>query len=997
MIHEASGRLGATSVWRRLRAADVAWLLVLLLIGALYLWRLDAWLINDDEGSYLYAAWRISLGELPYRDFLTPQLPAFLLPGGLLMRAFGPSALAARTMSVVLTLGAGVVVWFTARRLFNPLVAWITGTAFLLHPSVFLACRTYRPEPFMLLFASVGVLLFARGAFPRPGRADPPSRPWLAASGAAFALATLSKLFGPLAMAGCMLWLLADGHQRHRPLRAVALDAAVFVAGFSAVLVLGIGAFLIASPDVIAAVVGHHLRQGAGQPLTDVIGKGLIFYTQVLRNYGNGLLLLVSIAVAWMAWRSRARRTLLFGWQLPTLLGFLVLSRQLFPRHIIYLVPAMATLFAVGMSWLIETGRRMNDAPGSASNPQGEAELPPSELRAGARRSDRDRLRWLAAAVTAGLLVPWLISDWHHAWEWEAGTTRVADFVDLLAAPDELVLSDYSELNFYARRPTTHSAASMSAGAARSGQIGWSRPESPRRLQDELGGRLPRLLLLDTSEQYGHMRFLRDRGAFEEWVAENYGAPVGTITRNHQVYEVYVPRDRPLPVIAVFEGGPTLLAAAATVSEVVGGDRLEVVTAWQSQGPTEGPLGVTLRLVDSVGREWAQSDQLLNASGANSTRLRTTDEWRPGELVSDRVALDVPVGTPPGHYRLLLGLYDIEDLSPLGAATADGSALGTNVPVGYLSVEALTGSPAVPDDALDLEVDAELADGLRLLGRGPLPDAPVQAGQVLPIDLWLIADSLQDDAGVRVALANRAVGSVAASWVEPLGVPGSGTSTWPGGEVLFRQQIALPVMANAAGGTYDVLVEAVDEAGDPLAPGREPANLGAIEVTARDPSSIVLEPPAVGRRIDASFGQLAELYGVDVADSAAPGELLPVELVWLAQTTLPTPYKVTVQLIDRSSEVLAQHDAEPADWSRPTTSWLPGEYITDRHELALPQDLVSGSYRIVVAMYDPLTLQRLGVTGRDAVITATAPAGVDADGASSNAGDAALVGEIIVR
>ena len=54
-------------------------LALLLLMG--YLFNLTGWRIHDDEGEYLYQLWRMTLGESPYRDFLTPQLPVFLYAG----------------------------------------------------------------------------------------------------------------------------------------------------------------------------------------------------------------------------------------------------------------------------------------------------------------------------------------------------------------------------------------------------------------------------------------------------------------------------------------------------------------------------------------------------------------------------------------------------------------------------------------------------------------------------------------------------------------------------------------------------------------------------------------------------------------------------------------------------------------------------------------------------------------------------------------------------
>jgi len=966
MIHALSGRLGATaggrseaSPNRRLRTADVVAAVALLLIGALYFWHLDGWLINDDEGSYLYAAWRISLGELPYRDFLTPQLPAFLLPGGLLMRLTGPAALPARSLAVLLALGAGVATWATARRLFGPLVALVAGAALLLHPAVFQACRTYRPEPFMLFFATVAVALFARGAFPRVGALDPPSRPWLAAAGAAFGLATLSKLFGPFVMAGCVAWLLADAVRRRRSASAVIGDLLAVAVAWGLVVAVGLGAFMLADRGVYDAVLGHHLRQGSGEPLLKVMGQGVRFYTEVLRQAGNGLLVFVSIAVGWLTWREARRRPGPFAWQLPTLLIFLFMSRQLFPRHIVYLVPAMATLFSLAIAWLATGGTGLTP-PGAAS-----ASSPSAARGNGSLTPERGR--WLAAAVAAGLLVPWLISDWHWAWEWESGTQRLADFVSLMTAPDDIVLSDYSELDFYADRPTTRSAASLSAGAARSGQIGWSRPESPNRLIDELGGVLPPLVIVDTSEDYGHLRFLRDGGAFEEWLAANYGEPVGQIQRHHQLYDVYAPGGELPATAAVFEAGPTLLAAASAPPTAAPGDDVEVITAWQSTGPTSAPLGATVRLVDSSGREWAQGDVLLHASGANSLRVRTTDEWRAGELTSDRLPLEIPVGTPPGEFELTLGLYDSESLAGLNAFDGVGSPIGREVSVGKLTVvPSGLGAANVPPDALDATAEpASPPSELKLLGRGPLPRDRLQAGDMIEIELWWQGPRTDEDRLVHVTLGDPKVGSVAADWSEPLGAPGTGSSAWPDRPTLVRQLVRVPLLAHAAEGDYRLTVSLVDESGAPVGPGAT-WDLGRVGVMARDPSSITTEPPQVDRPLDARFGSVAELYGVTAPTAVEPGTELAVDLVWRAITTPAVAYKVSVQLLDEAGAVIAQHDSEPAEWSRPTTGWLPGEYIVDRHSMEVPPDAAPGEHSLVAAMYDPRTSARLPVAGADA-------------------------------
>ena len=52
----------------------------------------------------------------------------------------------------------------------------------------------------------------------------------------------------------------------------------------------------------------------------------------------------------------------------------------------------------------------------------------------------------------------------------------------------------------------------------------------------------------------------------------------------------------------------------------------------------------------------------------------------------------------------------------------------------------------------------------------------------------------------------------------------------------------------------------------------------------------------------------------------------------------------------------------------PTTTWLPGEILTDPYTLQLPPNLPPGVYRFIAGMYNATTGQRLPVsTGGDFV------------------------------
>jgi hypothetical protein len=82
-----------------------------------------------------------------------------------------------------------------------------------------------------------------------------------------------------------------------------------------------------------------------------------------------------------------------------------------------------------------------------------------------------------------------------------------------------------------------------------------------------------------------------------------------------------------------------------------------------------------------------------------------------------------------------------------------------------------------------------------------------------------------------------------------------------------------------------------------------------------------------------------------------PGDGLGVTLFWHAEEPIGTRLKVFVHLIGPDGQIVAQHDAEPANFARPTDTWQPGETVIDAHGLIVPVDAPPGNYSIVVGMY----------------------------------------------
>ena len=115
------------------------------------------------------------------------------------------------------------------------------------------------------------------------------------------------------------------------------------------------------------------------------------------------------------------------------------------------------------------------------------------------------------------------------------------------------------------------------------------------------------------------------------------------------------------------------------------------------------------------------------------------------------------------------------------------------------------------------------------------------------------------------------------------------------------------------------------------------------------------------------FGGNLCLDKAELVTEAMPGDILPVVLYWHAKQPIEINYQVFVQLLDAGGQRVSGSDGQPALWTRPTTSWHPGESIVDRHALQLPADLVPAEYTLIAGLYLAADGQRLAAEdGRNA-------------------------------
>ncbi|MCB0016495.1 MAG: hypothetical protein KDE09_01835 [Anaerolineales bacterium] len=124
--------------------------------------------------------------------------------------------------------------------------------------------------------------------------------------------------------------------------------------------------------------------------------------------------------------------------------------------------------------------------------------------------------------------------------------------------------------------------------------------------------------------------------------------------------------------------------------------------------------------------------------------------------------------------------------------------------------------------------------------------------------------------------------------------------------------------------------------------------------------------PEVAQRLDETFGQAYTLLGYDLAQTKA--DEMAVTLIWRADGYTGISYKVFVHLVAEHGEVVAQSDAIPAGWQRPTDAWMLGEIVTDVHYLTVPADVELSKATLHVGWYGgPDNLRLTTAAGKDTV------------------------------
>lgn len=252
----------------------------------------------------------------------------------------------------------------------------------------------------------------------------------------------------------------------------------------------------------------------------------------------------------------------------------------------------------------------------------------------------------------------------------------------------------------------------------------------------------------------------------------------------------------------------TLLGTSLLSDRLVAGDIAPITLFWQAAPTPIQRYKVFLHVLDAGNNIVGQRD----AEPGGGAKLTTL--WAPDEVIPDNHGLPIHPATPPGEYRVEVGMYNPDTGQRLTTPAGEGQIWLEPLLVARSSVPA-------PVAALGMQhaPGAEFGELTLLgydayrLGFAHQPEAPLRPGDLLHVNLyWRAETQPSGDWQVRLDLVDRDGQEWSGITAEP--VASYATSRWQAGDV-WRGQFNLGIPYNAPAGRYLLRVRLIAPDGTP--------------------------------------------------------------------------------------------------------------------------------------------------------------------------------------
>ncbi len=405
------------------------------------------------------------------------------------------------------------------------------------------------------------------------------------------------------------------------------------------------------------------------------------------------------------------------------------------------------------------------------------------------------------------------------------------------------------------------------------------------------------------------------------------------------------------PLQIDFGGQMRLLGYDISSTTAPSGESVRVDLYWRALTPMTTEYQTTVGVIDARGEIWSPKSLDRPRDFQDSP---PTTQWSTASYAIDSFELPIRPGTPPETYSIYAEVFNRSTLIPLSAQATvpHPSQRPADAVIGPISVS--HSSQVFSSDQLgiyNLKLDQALTPDLKLLGVNRDRDDVLSGDTVLLTLFWQAAQKPAQDYALKIELIDARNQPVATRGF-PIGSVYYPTSNWNNGEqIIDLDRVRVP--ASTSTGSYHWRMTVLNQF---------TADLGEVRVTAPDRS---FQIPTIPHRLDQTFDDKITLLGYQLEGQPQRGHDLQVTLFWRADADMASSYKVFVHLLDTNGQPRAQIDSIPLSGSRPTTSWLPGEILTDTYTLTLPSDLPTGEYHLATGFYNEDDLARLKLANGD--------------------------------
>jgi mannosyltransferase len=252
----------------------------------------------------------------------------------------------------------------------------------------------------------------------------------------------------------------------------------------------------------------------------------------------------------------------------------------------------------------------------------------------------------------------------------------------------------------------------------------------------------------------------------------------------------------------------TLLGYSLLNDRLAAGDIAQITLFWQASRTPAQRYTVFLHGLDGDNHIVGQRD----AEPGGGARLTTL--WEPGQTIVDNHGLPIHPATPPGEYRVEVGMYNATTgqrlTTPEGASQIWLQPLVVERPAAPAPIAALGMQHRVEVEFGELTL---LGYDAYKLGYAHQPEVPLRPEDLLHVNLyWQAETQPSGDWVVGIRLIDPDGREWASITAEPVG--GYATNRWRAGDV-WRGQFSLRVPGQAPPGRYRLHIEPITPDGVP--------------------------------------------------------------------------------------------------------------------------------------------------------------------------------------